>query len=658
MIMTSLQNFINRRATTRNTATRSESPVKQHPSTFSSANNGGGSHIPLASTRVPSRNSRGAPTTATVAVELQDDSDDFKDSEILSLVNQDGGGGGYDDDDDDDSERDDNGEFLHDFNREEVGGRYMVNKHHNTAAINAPLQRNGGTNGGGGDVYRWQKNIAPPVNDDMSSDEESDGRVTPRIRIADEPPVSIAAASERAHTPPNREDLDTGNDQFQQEQFYTSIEFEPPAEDVPLPSTSDGVEDGRNEINGFKGGQSWEEIDREYSQHQKTTVMPVRFNVAGLFDVLKEMGVPIRGSERLVLQADTLSHYKLFSIHNPSLPYQILIPYTPSNPSEPTKMLSEIATISFIRRTCPSIPTPEIAYHNLDPSNASRVPFLVIRSLRGRSVASLEGGIPSALKDRKRSAALLDGLARIQCQIMRSTTASNSLNVDRIGNIYFKMEAKKPKQTFTLGPFLGADEDSSQDPEASAPITELADLCLQVFQSAETSSLSLATGGNNGRYKEIRTVKRRLAGLLGLLPSVPEAYSQLTLFHNSLSIGNILIDPATSAITCVLGWRDVYTIPFALTPVYPVELYPTNSEWRLWSGSEDAGRSGVDRYWGLRSIYETRMAKYDARFAGDVWDDEEVGGWLRVWEVVNGGVEGWVRRRAWIEGELERLRRL
>ncbi|KAK6342383.1 hypothetical protein TWF718_007783 [Orbilia javanica] len=649
MIMTSLQNFINRRATSRNTATRSESPVKQHPSTFSN----GASHIPLASTRVPSRNSRGAP-----AVDLRDDSDEFKDSEILSLENQ--GGNGYDDDDDDDlSEQDDNGEFLHDFNREEVGGRYLVNTHHNSVPINAPLRGDsgvtGGGGGGGGGLFRWGKTVVP-ANDDVSSDEESDGRVTPRIRIVDEPPVSIAAASERALTPPTKEDSDPGNDQLHQEHFYTSIEFETPAEDVPLPSTSGGVDDGRDDINGLTGSQSWEEIDREYSQHHKGTVMPVRFNVSGLFVALKEMGVPIRGTERLVLQ-ETLNNYKLFSIHNPTLPYQILIPYTPSNPSEPTKMLSEIATISFIRRTCPSIPTPEIAYHNLDPSNASRVPFMVIRTLRGRTVASLEGGIPSALKDRKRSAAMLDGLARVQCQIMRSTS-SNSLNVDRIGNIYFKMEAKKPKQTFTLGPFLGTDEDSSQVPEASAPITELADLCLQVFQSAETSSLSLAAGGNNARYKEIRTVKRRLAGLLGLLPSAPEAYSQLTLFHNSLGIGSILIDPATNAITCVLGWRDVYTIPFALTPVYPVELYPTNSEWKLWSGSEDAGRSSVDRYWGLRSIYETRMAKYDARFAGDVWDDEEVGGWLRVWEVVNGGVEGWVKRRGWIEGELEKLRRL
>ncbi|KAK6515896.1 hypothetical protein TWF281_004488 [Arthrobotrys megalospora] len=646
MIMTSLQNFINRRATSRNTATRSESPVKTHPPTFSS---NGPSQIPLASTRVPSRNSRGAP-----AAELRDDSDDFKDSEILSLENQDGDG--YDEDDDDDeTERDGNGEFLHDFNREEVGGRYLMNNHHNGAATNGNPQRNGGTTGG--DVYRWQKNVVPVNNDDMSSDEESDGRITPKIRIADEPPVSVAAASERARTPPNRRDSDLASDQLQQEQFYTSIEFEPPAEEVPLPSASDGVEDARSEANGLKGGQSWEEIDREYSQHRKMPIMPVRFSVPGLFEVLKGMGVPIRGTERLVLH-DTLNHYKLFSIHNPTLPYQILIPYTPSSPSEPTKMLSEIATISFIRRNCPSIPTPEVAYHNLDPSNPSRVPFIVIRTLKGRSIASLEGGVPSALKDRKRSAALLDGLARVQCQIMRSTSTSNSLVVDRIGNIYFKTEAKKPKQTFTLGPFLGSDDDSSQDPEASAPITELAELCLQVFQSTETSSLSLVAGGNSGRYKEIRTVKRRLAGLLGLLPSVPEAYSQLTLFHNSLGLGNILIDPATNAITCVLGWRDVYTIPFALTPVYPVELYPANSEWRLWSGSEDAGRSGVDRYWGLRSIYETRMAKYDARFAGDVWDDEEVGGWLRVWEVVNGGVEGWVKRRGWIEGELEKLRRL
>ncbi|KAK6331358.1 hypothetical protein TWF730_004439 [Orbilia blumenaviensis] len=646
MIMTSLQNFINRRATTRNTAARSESPVKSHPSTFPS---NGSSQIPLASTRVPSRNSRGVPP-----VDLRDDSDEFKDSEILSLENQ---GGGYDDDDDDDeSERDDNGEFLHDFNREEVGGRYLLKNHHNGTGTNGSLQRNGAP--AGGDVYRWQKNVAPVNNDDdMSSDEESDGRVTPRIRIADEPPVSIAVASERARTPPNKADSDPASDQMQQEQFYTSIEFEPPAEEVPLPSTSGGLDDSRSEINGVRGDQTWEEVDREYSQHQKTTVTPVRFSVPGLFEALKGMGVPIRGTERLVLH-DTLSHYKLFSIHNPTLPYQILIPYTPSNPSETIKMLSEIATISFIRRTCPSIPAPEIAYHNLDPSNASRVPFLVIRTLKGRSVASLDGGITAALKDRKRSAALLDGLARVQCQIMRSTTTPNSLAVDRIGNIYFKMEAKKPKQTFTLGPFLGAEDDSTQDPEATAPITELADLCLQVFQSTETSSLSSASGGVGGRYKEVRTVKRRLAGLLGLLPSVPEAYSQLTLFHNSLGIGNVLIDPATSAITCVLGWRDVYTIPFALTPVYPVELYPTNSEWRLWSGSEDAGRSGVDRYWGLRSIYETRMAKYDARFAGDVWDDEEVGGWLRVWEVVNGGVEGWVKRRGWIEGELERLRKL
>ncbi|KAF3927923.1 hypothetical protein ABW20_dc0107178 [Dactylellina cionopaga] len=634
--MTSLQNFINRRATSRTSAVvRPESPIKQ-PSTFATNS----SHIPLASTRVPSRStnhSRAPPP------ELRDDSDDFKDSEILSLENQDDD---QEDDDDDLSERDDNGEFLHNFDREEVGGRYLVNNHHNGAATNGHAYTNGKSNGGS-DVFRWQDNVPPRHSGDIESDDESDGRITPRILIADEPAISltaaaIAAASERARTPPARIEADPASEQLQQEQFYTSLEFETPAADYPLPSTSDGVEDARPEVNGNgKSGQSWEELDREYAQRHKTAVAPVRFSVPGLFEVLKSL--------------DTLPHYKLFSIANPQLPYQILIPNQASNPSEPTKMLSEIATIAFIRRTCPSVPTPEIAYHNLDPSNASKVPFLVIRTLKGSSVASLQGGINAALKDRKRCAALLDGLARIQSLIMKSTGAA-SLNVDRIGNIFFKSEAKKPKQSFVVGPFLAADDDmGNNDPENSSPITDLADLCLQVFQAAETNSLTMTA--STGKHKEIRTVKRRLAGLLGLLPAVPEQYAGLTLFHNSLGVGSVMVDPATFGITCVLNFRDVYVVPMALTPIFPAEIRPTNTEWSLWTG-ESEGRGGVDKYWGLRSIYETRMAKYDARFAGDLWDDEELGGWLRIWEVVNGGVDGWVRRRQWIEGELERLRRL
>ncbi|KAF3917521.1 hypothetical protein AA313_de0200056 [Arthrobotrys entomopaga] len=649
--MTSLQNFINRRATSRAsvvTAGRPESPIKQ--SQFTTNTNP--SHIPLASTRVPSRSTN---HSRAPQPELRDDSDDFKDSEILSLENQDGDD--YDDEDDGGdnmSDRDENGEFLQDYNREEVGGRYLVNNHHSTAANGHPhayTHSNGNGNGNGNtngrtEVFRWQNNVVPPSTHD-ESDEDSDGRITPRFRIADEPALPI----ERTRTPPTRRDTDLASEQLHQEQFYTSLEVNPG--DTAMPLSSDGVEDPRPEVISGKGGQSWEEIDREYAQHTKSVVPPVRFNVAGLLEVIKEMGVPLRGSERLILN-DTLPHYKLFSIVNPPLPYQILIPLSATNSSEPTKMLSEIATISFIRRNCPTIPTPEIAHHNLDPSNAAKVPFLVVRSLKGRSVASLEGGINGALKDRKRCATLLDGLAKTQCQIMKASNATG-LNIDRIGNIFFKSDAKKPKQSFLIGPFIGADDDVGNDPESLAPITDLADLCLQVFQSAEGSSLAMNAG--NGRHKEIRSVKRRLAGLLGLLPAVPEQYSALTLFHNSLSIGSVLVDPATFTVTCVLNFRDVYTVPIALTPVYPSELRPQNSEWTMWIGESD-GRSGVDKYWGLRGIYETRMAKYDARFAGDLWDDEELGGWLRIWEVVNGGVEEWVRKKKWIEDELERLRRL
>ncbi|EPS45554.1 hypothetical protein H072_453 [Dactylellina haptotyla CBS 200.50] len=638
-MMTSLQSFINRRATSRTSAVvapRAESPVKQQFVTNSS-------HIPLASTRVPSRNtnhSRAPP-------EIRDDSDDFKDSEILSLENQDGDG--YDDGEDGLSERDENGEFLHDFNREEIGGRYLVSNIHDGNVANGHSYANGNANGRT-EVFRWQNNVVPPGHvEDIQSDEESDGRVTPKFRIADEPP----APTERTRTPPARHDTDLASEQLQQEQFYTSLEFETPVDGLG-PSATDGTEDARQQVIAGKGEQSWEEIDREYAQQTRETVPPVRFSVGGLFEVIKEMGVPLRGSERLTLY-DTLSHYKLFSINSPPLPYQVLIPLAATNPSEPTKMLSEIATISFIRRACPTVPTPEIAYHNLDPSNAAKVPFLVIRALKGRPVRSLDGGVDAALKDRKRCAALLDSLARVQSQIMKAGKVS-SLNIDRIGNIFFKSDAKRPKQNFIIGSFLAAEDDfGDNDPESSAPITDLPDLCLQVFQTAETSSLMMSAG--NGKHKEIRTVKRRLAGLLGLLPAVPEQYAGLTLFHNSLGVGSVLVDPSTFAVTCILNFRDVYTVPIALTPVYPAELRPQNSEWTMWIG-EAEGRAGVDKYWGLRSIYETRMAKYDARFAGDLWDDEELGSWLRIWEVVNGGVEQWIKKRGWIEGQLEQLRKL
>ncbi|KAK6355558.1 hypothetical protein TWF696_004658 [Orbilia brochopaga] len=641
MIMTSLQNFINRRASSRNSAVaRAESPVKQQ-SAFGSATSGA-SHIPLAASRVPSR------STNHSRPELRDDSDDFKDSEILSLENQDGDG--YDDEDDEElASQNGNGgggNFLHDFDRDEVGGRYLVNNggHKNGVVTNGQGYTNGNVNGNGGEAYRWQNNLPPSHEEDDDSDEESDGRLTPKIRIAADEQLA-----ERSRTPPGRRDADLASEQLQQEQFYTSLEFEDPAGDNSRPSTGDSIDEARPDINGAKGSQSWEEIDREYAQQNKTPATPVRFSVSGLFEVLKGMGMMLRGSERLVL-TDHLANYKHFSIVNPSLPYQILIPYNHSHPLEPTKMLSEIATIAFIRRNCPSLPTPEIAYHNLDVTNAAKVPFLVIRALKGRAIASLDGGVPAALKDRKRCAALLDGLAKVQSQIMKAT-ASNSLTVDRIGNILFKTDAKKPKQSFVVGPCLAADDDAGTDVDSSVPITDLADLCLQVFQATESSSLTATAVPVNP--KELRSAKRRLAGLLGLLPSLPQQYAELTLFHNSLSLSSILIDPATSAITCVLGFRDVYAVPMALTPVYPAEIRPANAEWTLWIG----GDGGMDKHWGLRSIYETRMAKYNARFAGDIWDDEELGGWLQVWEVVNGGVEVWVKKRAWIEAELERLRK-
>ncbi|KAF3904448.1 hypothetical protein ABW21_db0209828 [Orbilia brochopaga] len=637
MIMTSLQNFINRRASSRNSAVgRAESPVKQQPA-FGTTAASGASHIPLAASRVPSR------STNHSRPELRDDSDDFKDSEILSLENQDGDG--YDDEDDEElgSHNGNGGNFLHDFDRDEVGGRYLVNGgHKNGVVTNGNGYANGNGNGNGGDAYRWQNNLPPSHEEEDDSDEESEGRLTPKIRVAEE------QLAERPRTP-GRRDADLAGEQLQQEQFYTSLEFEDPVGDHSRPSTGDSVDEAAVGANGTKSSQTWEEIDREYAQQNKTPATPVRFSVSGLFEVLKGMGMMLRGSERLVL-TDHLANYKHFSIVNPSLPYQILIPYNHSHPLEPTKMLSEIATIAFIRRNCPSLPTPEIAYNNLDVTNAAKVPFLVIRALKGRTIASLDGGVPAALKDRKRCAALMDGLAKVQSQIMKATSA-NSLTVDRIGNILFRTDAKKPKQSFVVGPCLAADDDAGTDVDNSIPITDLADFCLQVFQATESSSLTATAVPVNP--KELRSVKRRLAGLLGLLPPLPQHYAELTLFHNSLNLSSILIDPATSAITCVLGFRDVYAVPMALTPVYPAEIRPPNAEWKLWIG----GDGGMDKHWGLRSIYETRMAKYNARFAGDLWDDEELGGWLQVWEVVNGGVEVWVKKRAWIEAELERLRK-
>ncbi|EWC46039.1 hypothetical protein DRE_04613 [Drechslerella stenobrocha 248] len=642
--MTSLQNFINRRATSRSSvaAVRAESPVK-HQSAFTATN----SHIPLAASRVPSRSTNYSRQSGP---ELRDDSDDFKDSEILSLENQDGDG--YDDDDSNEEDELDpqpeNGNFLHDFDRDEVGGRYLVNGKNGAAPVNGQAYHGNGNGNGNGsagaEAYRWQNGVAPDHYEDDESDDESDGRATPKIRIADE------ASSDRARTPPDRIEEDLPGEQLQQEQFYTSLEFEDPVADIPLAAAS---EEARSDPNGASR-QTWEDIDREYMQQNKTAVPPVKFNVSGLFEVLKGMGMMLRGTERLVL-ADHIAHYKRFSIVSPPLPYQILIPYNHSHPLEPTKMLSETATIAFIRRNCPSLPTPEIAYHNLDPNNAANVPFLVIRALKGRSLASLDGGVTAALKDRKRCATLLDGLAKVQSQIMKATGAS-SITVDRIGNILFRTDAKKPKQSFVIGPCLAADDDSSSDPDSAAPITDLADLCLQVFQSTESSSISLGTASVN--HREIRTAKRRLAGLLGLLPPLPRQYAGLTLFHNSLDLSSVLVDPATSAITCVLGFRDVYAVPMALTPMYPAEIRPANGEWTLWTGEPEGKGATVDKYWGLRSIYETRMAKYNALFAGDVWDDEELGSWLQVWEVVNGGVEAWVRKKGWIEVELERLRRL
>jgi len=309
-------------------------------------------------------------------------------------------------------------------------------------------------------------------------------------------------------------------------------------------------------------------------------------------------------------------------------------------------MRSEIATMAYIRQYHPSIPIPEVVYYDLDQDNAAQIPFMVIRTLKGEHFHDVFAN-DEALQDKKKILVILEKLAKIHTEMMKP---SRGITLEQMGDI-FQRKDKSNRQTFTVGPFIETIDDNEvhpdKDPTTLPSTSSLPDLCTQLYQSCESKSLSSRPN------RQVRSTKRRLAGLLGLLQPPSSHLTKLSLFHTSLNFSSILVNPSTLDITCVFNWRDAHVLPFLMTAVYPAELRSPQSEWNLWVDENDENDGNdTDWLWGLRGVYEARLAKFDARYAGDVWEDEEVEKWLKIWEVVSGGVEKWTEKSRWIEGQL------
>lgn len=314
---------------------------------------------------------------------------------------------------------------------------------------------------------------------------------------------------------------------------------------------------------------------------------------------------------------------------SPQYIFRVTIPVEPFY-----KTASEVATISYLREHT-SIPVPRVIAHSSTAENELRYEWILMEKVAGVALAVIWDDI--GMETKIRETKVLAGFVR-QLRDLRHHFA-------KIGNLYFREDIDSFKHTkyvssmedgkYVLGPivtpymFAGAckrcvPRELGPYPDEGAYITALIlseQKRMELWQSAEVAcddfDEDLAEDAD-----DIAEVLQELQVIsYALFPSLP---CNFRLYHQDLSLANILVDPETNKILGIVDWECVGVRPhwedtyplFLIGPTLEEEIEP------LAPGDTDAFR--VERWenWEkmrLRSVFDLELG--GERDAGDGEDE-------------------------------------
>ncbi|KAF5027023.1 hypothetical protein F66182_899 [Fusarium sp. NRRL 66182] len=378
------------------------------------------------------------------------------------------------------------------------------------------------------------------------------------------------------------------------------------------------------------------------------------------------------------------SFNRLYLVEAPSrkrLLMRISLPVDPRN-----KILGEVATVRWLRRFT-SIPVPEIIAFDASSDNEIGFEWILMPFIAGTSAYSLWRKTPMIAKER-----LVKQVANFQAQILEASETKSPLRgigtltcgSGEVGNLEEDL-TPEPGQIVSRHFFMGKhfDYDVPRGPFPSSREWMDAFLAIIIQEQEEELGMTQDDQDKEDIKHHISIAKRLQKLLLSIFPPTEELPECTTLWHEDLSLNNILVD-GDGTIAAILDWEFVSAMPYWLATETPQflngpkrEKEPVPDDYSDETPEEAGDRKSVgnaqdnegknELYW--HHLMEYEQTKLRAVYADQMrelrltWDAEVADGVLR--DDFLGAVEqcaaGWPLRaiERWIDavekGEFPRL---
>ncbi|KAH8664809.1 phosphotransferase enzyme family-domain-containing protein, partial [Ilyonectria robusta] len=229
------------------------------------------------------------------------------------------------------------------------------------------------------------------------------------------------------------------------------------------------------------------------------------------------------------------------------------------------KTSGEVATLRWINR-CTKVPVPDVIAFDDSSDNEIGFEWILMRLMPGSSAHSKWRKMSMATKK-----ALVEQLAEYQAQLFRLDCGGRAAGFRGIGTlneIPNKQESSQTdpdpvpgrivSHTFFWGQHF--DYDIPRGPFRSSH--DWLDSYLRIIIQEQKDAIQRTEDEEDGEYAEriLRTAERLSALLPKLFPSILNPPQQTVLWHDDLSLSNILVDDK-GRITALVDWECVSTMP-------------------------------------------------------------------------------------------------
>ncbi|KAI9820242.1 MAG: hypothetical protein M1827_005864 [Pycnora praestabilis] len=273
-------------------------------------------------------------------------------------------------------------------------------------------------------------------------------------------------------------------------------------------------------------------------------------------------------------------------------------------------MESEVATIAFLQKHRPNIPTPKILHWDSSHDNPSGRPFMLVKKLAGLKVIDLpffkhmSKRIPGGSADSKVTT-ILNNIAKMHAELVRPLPygGANGLPAPQIGQLRLMKESWgyragtcDSETPVKIGPFVSSNYNTHRtlDHYRQGPFDSLwnwfdgleersrRQLWIEAMPDPERK---FARRNTRPHVEKSENVNERVACQIDLaailsvegrkrtLPLHP-AHEESCLWHTDLGLYNILCDPETLEITGVLDWEDAMILPLVFAASTSPSLIP------------------------------------------------------------------------------------